>query len=207
MGNTTCSYAPSSADIIGTKTTPGPSVEELSVVQDRRLPILLTKTKTQLLELSASLKSSQKYFSRSDRDLMATVLARSKLDYSAELRARYSPTSSLIEGNSRLRICDGIIRIIDLCSEEMYAFAPIDDDERIDLLVLDGRATHECLAAFHEMGVVCSHVLRRSRRFKLVGMSSCDEFYEGTRSRWGFTNPEQYFLYSGGATMPWGQLD
>ena len=57
-----------------------------------------------------------------------------------------------------------------------------------------------------ECGIVLCNVLSHRRKFELSGTTTADQFYSSVRSRWGFENPEKYFINYCQTSMPQGQI-
>lgn len=199
----------------------GPDLEEMSgttqsfsnlSIARERSDILLLASKihdfTLLVEL---LKSSKRYLSRSDRDLMVRALLfyqrREHKDLSKLVCPLRASTIQYISQDTRTDIAGIIEHLFVKYSSEFVNVVPESDDELFGAMIEENRMKQDVWNSLQGMGVVLCNILPLTKKMELVGRKPPEEFFSELTACWKFTNPSKYFNYTGGASMPVGKLD
>lgn len=179
------------------------------IERERREIFRLMKKKKTLLLLADFFKSTKKYISRDNRNLLVDIFSfyqrhrDIKVDYELQ-GALLASSKNSIDAKTRERIYDLIMEVLGYFSEDI---TPEDDNERYFCMVDGYSIITEYWVELCGMGIVLCNVLPHCRKFEVSGTSTADQFYSSVKSRWGFINPEKYFTNYHQTSMPQGQLD
>jgi hypothetical protein len=163
----------------------------------------------ELNRLVEVLKSSRIYIGREDRDLLVRAMLFYQRQYnentSAFVQALKLPTSNHLSVKVRNDICLALEKLLELGDRDnIFNISFENDNQRFDIMIDKGTLISKIWKELCDMGVVFCAVLPKKRQFHLSGNLSLDEFYCGVKSRWGFTDPQNYFIYCGGVVTPKG---
>jgi hypothetical protein len=174
--------------------------------RERREIFRLMKKRKNLLLLADFLTSTKKYISRENRNLLVDIFSFYQryrginIDYELQDALRAS-TQKSIDVKTRGRIHDLIMEVLGHFSEDL---TPENDNERYFCMVDGNGMISECWDELRGMGIVLCNVLSHRRKFEVSGTTTADQFYSSVRSRWGFENPEKYFINFCQTSMPQG---
>lgn len=177
--------------------------EQYYIARDRMDLLSLTKNAAHIQTALDSLES-HRYTSSAERTLLANTLQiyqhRFGGDISYELHELHK-TSRHIHNEARELMRTKIIELVYHCKTAIDEFNPMTDRERFQLMV-DGSSSirTECWKELSALGAVMCQVF--PRKFKLMGTPPAEQFYAGVKERWGFVDPERYFEYTGGVSVP-----
>ena len=137
----------------------------------RKAVFFLAMRKNQLRELVVRLRSSKKYISEDERDLLKFALVHmqkySSIDTSMEVYALTASSRHQIERPIREKVALWVELLLN--SEQLSDVCPSNDYERFDSLVEDVGVTAKCWTDMRTIGVVMCHVLHRRRMIELSG--------------------------------------
>jgi hypothetical protein len=187
------------------------SFSKLSIARERPDILLLASKIHDFALLVELLKSSKRYLSRSDRDLMVRALLfyqrREHTDLCELVYALRASIKHYISRDIRTSIALIIEDLILKYSSELVSAVPENDDELFGTMIEENRMKQDVWNCLLDMGVVLCNILPSVKKMELVGRKPPEEFFSALTACWKFTNPTKYFNYTGGASMPVGKLD
>ena len=148
----------------------------------------LQKKRQHIMTLADHLLSNRKYISRDDRDLLIFVLKFLKvhcpsIEITCELDALRATSRNPIERSVCCKIQEYIMEVLTEYAVEYETIAPINDEERFDLMIDRHRIITEYWREFRQLGIIVCNVLRFSRKFELVGTAPAGQFYTAVKVR------------------------
>jgi hypothetical protein len=182
-----------------------------SQASERADILRLARKKDDLARLVNLLKSTRRYISRSDRNLMVRALLfyqrRHSVDVSTAVRSLLASTKYPIPKEIRDCISLLISKLLTDYTSELCGVRPENDEERFDAMIEDNNLASGVWRDMQAMGIVLCHVMPTTRKMDLLGTKRRDEFFSEFDSRWGFENSSKYIIYTGEASVPVGKTD
>lgn len=191
-------------------------VETLASKKYRTDILRLKKRLERVKQVQDLLQSTKNYIGREDRELLIFVLQlhqrRSKSHGFTEqidtlidiLRAS---TKNRVDSDSRRVILDVINSVLGDCASDLDNISPRNDDERFQMLLDNNKVLSEHQIHLRAMKVFMWEIHSSAKRMKLDGENDKEKFFADICSRYGFENPDKYFLYNGNASVPIGQME